>query len=104
SFDSGSLGSSGYWGSLAPDEDQAYEEVDPASGTLIATSGLKVDVDGFKYENWGEPTPEHPRGMTAQSMQTLYGDDICARVVGGECVLTATGQALQTDLDDFLSG
>ncbi|QBJ96470.1 hypothetical protein ERC79_11265 [Rhodococcus sp. ABRD24] len=108
SFDSGSLsgslGSSGFWGSLAPDENQTYEELDPTSGTLIATNGFQVGRDGFKFENWSDPTPEHPRGLTPQSMQTLYGDEICARVVNGECALTATGQALQADLDDFLSG
>lgn len=108
SFDSGSvsgsLGSAGFWGSLAPDEDETYEEVDPASGTLIATSGFVVDRDGFNYQNWGKPTAAHPRSLVPASMQMLYGDEICARLDGGECVLTATGQALQTDLNDFLAG
>ena len=102
SIDSGSVGS--FWGSLAPDDEQSYDEVDPASGTLIADSGFRVDRDGFKYRNWGAPSAEHPRGLTPELMQSLYGDKVCARVVTGECALSATGQALQADLNDFLTG
>lgn len=106
-LDSGSLDSASGsldWGSLAPDDEQTYEELDPTSGTLISTSGFQVDRDGFKYENWSTPTAEHPRSLTPQLMQTLYGDKICARIDNGECALTATGQALQADLNDFLDG
>ena len=93
---SGSLGSSG--------DEESYVAVDPTSGTLIATSGFEVKRDGFSFENWGESSPEHRRGLTPAVMRSLYGDRICARIVDGGCVLTATGQALQADLNDTWSG
>lgn len=93
---SGSLGSSG--------DSESYVAVDPTSGTLIATSGFEVGRDGFSFENWGESSQEHRRGLTPSVMQSLYGDRICARIVDGGCVLTATGQALQADLNDTWSG
>lgn len=99
------LGSSGSSGSLGSSGDeQSYVAVDPTSGTLIATSGFDVKRDGFSFENWGGPSPEHRRGLTPTMMQTLYGDRICARIVDGGCVLTATGEALQVDLNESAGG
>ncbi|WP_258195434.1 hypothetical protein [Rhodococcus sp. OK519] len=99
---SGSLGSSGLLGSIG--EEESYGAIDPTSGTLIATSGFDVKRDGFSFENWGGPSPEHRRGLTPTMMQTLYGDRICARIVDGGCVLTATGEALQVDLNESAGG
>ncbi|WP_254699166.1 hypothetical protein [Rhodococcus sp. SGAir0479] len=100
----GSLGSLGSSASGSSDDSESYVAIDPTSGTLIASSGFDVTRDGFSFENWGGPSPEHRRGLTPTVMQSLYGDRICARIDAGGCVLTATGEALQADLDDAWSG
>lgn len=105
-FGSSSLGSSSLGSSslAPPDESEEYAELDPASGTLIATSGFEIKRDGFSYPNWGPSSEEHRRGMTPRMMQSLYGDRVCARINNGECVLTATGLLLERDLTDLFSG
>ncbi|MCA1007991.1 hypothetical protein LCL87_19940 [Rhodococcus hoagii] len=103
---SSALGSSGSLGSSlgSSDESAGYVAVDPTSGILIATSGFDVKRDGFSFENWARPDDQvHRRGLTPSVMQSLYGDRICSRIVDGGCVLTATGQALQDDLNETWS-
>lgn len=108
SLDTGSLGTgslgAGSFGSLGPEYDESYVAVEPTAGTLIATSGFDVKRDGFSYENWAEPDEIHRRSLTPEMMQSLYGDRICARVDGGDCILSATGAALQKDLNDGVAG
>lgn len=99
---SSAFGSSGSLGSS--DSSESYDPVDPTSGTLIATSGFDVKRDGFSFANWGSVDENHRRGLTPSMMQTLYGDRICARLDNGGCVLTATGQALQADMDENAGG
>ncbi|MBP0078317.1 hypothetical protein MWT96_02375 [Prescottella equi] len=100
------LGSSGSLGSSlgSSESSESYEPVDPTAGTLIATSGFDVKRDGFSFANWGSADATHRRGLTPSMMQTLYGDRICARIVDDGCVLTATGQALQADMNENAGG
>ncbi|WP_207837557.1 hypothetical protein [Williamsia soli] len=87
-----------------PENPGSYVALDPTSGTLIADSGFEVTRDGFSFENWGPPDGSHRRSMTPATMQSLYGDRICARVVDGACVLTATGEVLERDSNESSDG
>ncbi|PYE19989.1 hypothetical protein DFR67_102127 [Williamsia limnetica] len=82
----------------------SYVAPDPTSGTLIADSGFEVKRDGFSFANWGESDALHRRSMTPATMQSLYGDRICARIVDGACVLSATGEVLEQDSNESSNG
>lgn len=101
SLSSGSDSDSG-WGSLQAEPN--YDPVDPASGRLIASTGFEVQRDGFSFDNWGPGDEEHRRSLTPAAMQSLFGDDICARIVNGECVLSAPGAALHSAANEMVSG
>ena len=52
----------------------------------VSDSGFRPDVDGFGFENYGE----HPDtlDLTAVEMRRMFGDDVCASQVDGNCILT----------------
>lgn len=87
-----------------PENPGSYVALDPTSGTLIADSGFEAKRDGFSFANWGPPDESHRRSMTPAAMQSLYGDRICARIVDGACVLTATGEVLERDSNEGSDG
>lgn len=95
--------------SLSPGSDSLtaepnYDPVDPGSGRLSASSGFDVTRDGFSFDNWGPGSDEHRRSLTPAAMQSLFGDDICARIVNGECVLSAPGAALESAANEMAAG
>ena len=89
-------------GSVAPEPN--YDPIAPDAGTQIATSGFDVLRDGFSFDNWGRADDAHRRNMTPSTMQSLYGDGICARIVVGECVLTSPGAALESTANEMSEG
>ncbi len=52
----------------------------------VSDSGFRPGVDGFGFENYGE----HPDtlDLTAVEMRRMFGDDVCASQVDGNCILT----------------
>jgi hypothetical protein len=55
-------------------------------GAEINDSGFRPNVDGFSFQNYGE----HPEtvDLTPAEMQRMFGDKVCASIVGGKCTLT----------------
>lgn len=104
SLASGSVSMSSGSGSGSATAEPNYDPVDPASGRLIATTGFDVQRDGFSFDNWGPADDLHRRSLTPSAMRSLYGDDICARIVNGECVLSATGAVLQSTANKEVAG
>ena len=99
---SGSLSTSS--GSGSGTAEPNYDPVDPASGRLIASTGFDVHRDGFSFDNWGPADDMHRRSLTPSAMRSLFGDDVCARIVDGECVLGATGAVLQSAANEMAAG
>ena len=81
-----------------------FDPVDPGSGRLITSTGFDVQRDGFSFDNWGPGDETHRRNLTPAAMQSLFGDDICARIVNGECVLSSPGAALETAANEMVAG
>ncbi len=55
-----------------------------ASGQVLADSGFRPDVHGFSFENYGEGYTN----LTPEEMHRVFGDDVCAAMRDGECILT----------------
>lgn len=91
-------------GSGSETSEPNYDPVDPASGRLIASTGFDVQRDGFSIDNWGPADDLHRRSLTPSAMRSLFGDDVCARIVSGECVLSAPGAVLQSAANEMAAG
>ena len=55
-------------------------------GAAINDSGFRPDLNGFSFQNYGED-PE-TIDLTSSEMRRMFGDQVCASVVNGQCVLT----------------
>ena len=69
----------------------AIVELEPApSRRIIYEVPFKVQPDGFGFRNYG---PGYPEGdFTIAELRDLFGDGVCSRVDGDECVPTAEAQ------------
>lgn len=85
--------------------EEGFTEMDPGSGTLVASSGFDVRRDGFSFPNWGPPTAEHGRGLTPASMQSLFGDAVCAPgTESAQCVLSPMGRVTSEVFENGMNG
>lgn len=58
---------------------------------VVADSGFRPNPNGFSFENWGGN--EYPDSdLTADDAVTLFGDDVCARWDGDDCVPTPAAE------------
>jgi len=55
-------------------------------GAGINDSGFRPDINGFGFQNYGED-PE-TEDLTSLEMQRMFGDQVCAGMANGQCVLT----------------
>lgn len=71
------------------------------TGEVVAASGFDVAVNGFSFPNYGND--EGVANLAPNTVRALFGDQVCARLNGAECVLTPTAdkwmQAQNTDMD-----
>ena len=82
-------------GDVDPEEasdDASDDDAAPSSTpfTSVVDSGFDPDVHGFSFANYtnrGEVV-----NLTAEDMQRLFGDPVCAKVVDGACTLTSTAR------------
>lgn len=84
---------------------EGFTEMDPGSGTLVASSGFDVRRDGFSFPNWGPPTAEHGQGLTPASMQSLFGDAVCTPGTESDrCVLSPMGRVTSEVFENGMNG
>jgi len=76
-----------------PTAETSQENSAPAantSGSLISDLGFRPEQNGFVFPNYGgEPGIQN---LTPAELQRMFGDQACARMDGGACVLTPPGQ------------
>jgi hypothetical protein len=57
-----------------------------SSGTYVADLGFRPDSDGFSFANYGNEI--RVTNLTADELRRMFGDEVCANLVGGTCTLT----------------
>jgi len=55
-------------------------------GAEINDSGFRPNVDGFSFQNYAEDP--QTVDLTPAELQRMFGDRVCASIVGGKCTLT----------------
>ncbi|MBM4460864.1 MAG: hypothetical protein FJ011_24405 [Chloroflexi bacterium] len=74
----------------------------PAATAMIADLGFRPEVHGFNFENYSaEPNVQ---SLTAVEVRRLFGDQVCATLSGGRCVLTPPGQQWLEQINGDMAG
>ncbi len=71
-----------------------------SQGAFVADSGFRPEVDGFKFENYGAGFQD----LTAADVQRLFGDQVCASLADGKCILTPPGQQWMENINKGMNG
>jgi hypothetical protein len=97
---SSSLGSSAAPGVKGSKGAETLSAGDPAqagytpTGPLVADNGFRPETDGFAFENYGKAPEGQPErvNMGPDEVRKLFGDGVCASLIGGKCDLTPIAQ------------
>ena len=69
---------------------------------MITDLGFRPELNGFSFENYGgEPSVQN---LTAVEVRRLFGDQVCATLAGGRCVLTPPGQQWMEQVNGDMAG
>ena len=72
------------------------------SGTYVADLGFRPDRNGFGFANYGgDPGTTN---LLPNDVQRLFGDEACATIQNGECILTPPGEQWLQQLNESMSG
>jgi hypothetical protein len=55
-------------------------------GEIVADTGFRAEIDGFGFQNYGND--DDPVNLTPASMEYTFGEQVCVRGTGEDCVLT----------------
>jgi hypothetical protein len=87
----------------APPVATAGDAVKGASGNVIADSGFRPNPGGFAFENWGGD--QYPYSdLTGNDAVALFGDRVCARFDGNNCVPTAAAKTWLEQMNEMMKG
>lgn len=100
-------------GEAAPAEEEApaeaveSEAAMPAEDILAAfdglvASGFTPEANGFSFENYGDEIPA--TNLTPAEVQRMFGDQACAGIVDGQCLLTPPAQQWMEQINSYMSG
>jgi len=71
------------------------------TGKIDVGLDFKPEVNGFSFENYGKsPLPN----LTADEVRRFFGDQACASVAGGTCVLTPPAKEWTDSINDAMQG
>ncbi len=83
---------------------KAVETADPNGYILPDTAfdtGFETTFDGFGFRNYGSRSPEGD--LSVQKVWSVFGDDVCAQVAGGECVPLPITQLWLDQMNDAMA-
>lgn len=88
----------------ATDEESGAEPaVEPAPELDgVISSGFDPTTDGFRFFNYGNDIPAS--NLTPAEMQRMFGDSVCANLVGGECTLAPASQQWMEQINSYMDG
>jgi hypothetical protein len=67
-----------------------------------ADSGFRPETHGFSFENYGNDSVSS--NLTPFEMQRLFGDQVCASMAGGDCILTPPAKQWMTEINNYMDG
>lgn len=104
-------------GTLETGSGAASEENEPSSGETsssgegdpstspeagAADSGFRPTVNGFSFENYGNESVS--ANLTPAEVQRMFGDQVCASLSGGDCILTPPAEQWMDQINGYMDG
>ncbi|MBX0328966.1 hypothetical protein K2Z83_14910 [Oscillochloris sp. ZM17-4] len=71
------------------------------SGTYASDLGFRPDANGFSFENYGG---QGETNLTPSDVQRLFGDQACATIQDGQCILTPPGEQWLQQINQAMNG
>jgi len=71
-----------------------------SQGGFAADSGFRPEANGFKFENYSSGYQD----MTPDDVRRMFGDQVCASLADGKCILTPPGQEWMQKINQDMSG
>ncbi len=92
------------WAEESRQKAQADEDEFNADASEIgkAIDDFDPEIDGFSFENYGNEI--QTVGLTPAEMRRLFGDDVCASLKGGRCLLTPPAERWMMENDQEMGG
>ena len=69
---------------------------------MVTELGFRPENNGFSFENYGSESSV--QYLTAVEVRRLFGDQVCATLAGGRCVLTPPGQQWMEQVNGDMAG
>jgi hypothetical protein len=89
--------------SLFPDSAICQSVKTDTGDNVLADTGFRSDPNGFSFENWGGD--QYPQGkLTIEDARCLFGDRICERIKGGQCIPTPAAKLWVQEMNKGMEG
>lgn len=72
------------------------------AGTIVSDMGFRPQENGFSFSNYGDDL--QVSNLTSVELRRMFGDQVCARLEGEECVLTPPAQQWMEQINGDMSG
>jgi hypothetical protein len=89
-------------GPLGETGESAQTESYVPEGEIVADTGFRAEIDGFGFQNYGNE--EDTQNLTPASMEYTFGEQVCARGTGEDCVLKPAAAAWMEQQNEGMAG
>ncbi|MBI5843030.1 MAG: hypothetical protein HZB19_23305 [Chloroflexi bacterium] len=86
----------------APATDETNTETTSAPGDIVYDLGFTPESNGFSFSNYGDDIPA--TNLTVNELRRMFGDQVCARIDGGECTLTPPAEQWMEQINGAMAG
>jgi hypothetical protein len=87
---------------VAPTSAGGETDVTIQKDKLVSDLGFRPDANGFNFENYGSESDA--QNLTAVEIQRMFGDQVCAFMKDGACVLTPTAEQWMEETNTAMAG
>src|SRR4051812_26585017 len=68
---------------------------------IVADLGFRPETDGLPFPNYG---PGPYTNLTPDDLRRAFGDEVCASLKDGKCILIPPGEELMAKLNGMMDG
>lgn len=86
----------------ATEDTPAPVAVESVPGEVIYDFGFTPEENGFSFENYGDELSV--TNLTEDELRRMFGDEVCAQIDGGQCILTPPARQWMEQINEDMAG